>query len=52
MPMRYYTRAETEVGGNSAITLTARAYYDVTAGVLKSTVVNTLSGDQLGNVGS
>lgn len=44
MPMRYYTRAEGEVGGNTAVVLTGHAFYDPTdlGGVFKSTLVNTL----------
>lgn len=45
MPMRYYTRTEGEIGGNTIIVLTAHAFYDPGdfAGVLTSTIVNTLA---------
>jgi len=45
MPMRYYTRVEGNVGGNTIIVLTARAFYDAAtfAGVLTSEAVNTLA---------
>lgn len=52
MPMRYYTRAEGESGGNTVIVLTGRAFYDPAHGVFESVVVNTLSTDDLGNVDS
>lgn len=44
-PARYYTRTDGESGGNSTVTLVARAFYDPTEfdGVFRSTVVNTLS---------
>jgi hypothetical protein len=47
MPMRYYTRTEGEIGGNSTVVLTGHAFYDPNGsatdfdGVFKSTVVNT-----------
>lgn len=52
LPARYYTRTEGESGGNSVIVLTAHAFYDPDdlAGVFESTVVCTLTGDELGNV--
>lgn len=45
MPMRYYTRAETESGGNTTVTLTGRAFYDPDGfgGVFTTEVVNTLA---------
>ena len=54
MPMRYYTRTEGEVGGNSVIVLTAHAFYDPTdlAGVFTSSVVNTLADADLGTIGT
>jgi hypothetical protein len=52
MPMRYYTREEGEIGGNTTVTLTAHAFYDATAGVLDSILVNTLTEAQLGLAGS
>jgi hypothetical protein len=58
-PMRYYTRTEGEVGGNTVIVLTGRAFYDPTAGsggfspgAFESTVVTTLSAAELGTLGS
>jgi hypothetical protein len=48
MPMRYYTREEGEIGQNSVVVLTARAFYDATAGVLDSILVNTLTEAALG----
>ena len=54
MPMRYYTRTEGEVGGNSVIVLTGHAFYDPTDldGVFTSEVVNTLADADLGTIGS
>lgn len=53
MPVRYTTRAEGEVGGNSVIVLTGRAWYDAAAdSVLRSDVVCTLTEAQLGVAGS
>lgn len=45
MPMRYYTRAEGEVGQNSVIILTAHAFFDPDDfdGVLDATIVNKLT---------
>ena len=53
-PLRYYTRTEGEVGGNTTVVLTGRAWYDTSDlnGVFTSTVVNTLTTGGLGNVGS
>jgi hypothetical protein len=44
LPLRYYTRTEGEVGGNTVIVLTGHAFYDpgTFAGVFKSVIVNTL----------
>ena len=45
MPMRYYTNAETESGGNATVTLTAKAFYDPVndVPVYAGEVVNTLA---------
>jgi hypothetical protein len=45
MPLRYYTRTEGEIGGNTTVVLTGRAFYDPDdlEGVLVSEVVNTLA---------
>lgn len=45
LPARYFTRAETESGGNTTVTLTAHGWYDADqfGGVFKSTVVNSLA---------
>ena len=43
-PMRYYTRTDTEVGGNATIDLVGRSFYSSDLGYpFKSTVVNTLA---------
>jgi len=49
MPMRYYTRAEGESGGNTVVVLTGRAFYDpgLFDGVFEATVVNTLASADL-----
>ena len=49
-PMRYYTREEGEVGGNTIVVLTGHAFYDPDDfnGVFTSTVVNTLTEAELG----
>lgn len=54
MPMRYYTRTEGEVGGNSVIVLTGHAWYDPDdlGFAFTSTVVNTLTDAELGDAGS
>lgn len=54
MPMRYYTRTEGEVGGNSVIVLTARAWFDtnVANGIFDTTVVCTTDSATLGVSGS
>lgn len=43
MPIRYYTRTEGEVGGNTVVVLTGHAFYDPTlfAGIINSVVVGT-----------
>lgn len=44
MPLRYYTRSEGEIGSNSTVTLTGRAFYDSTLLYpFRSSVVNTLA---------
>jgi hypothetical protein len=50
MPMRYYTRVEGEIGGNTTVVLTAHAYYDPydLEAVYQSTVVNALTEAELG----
>jgi len=51
MPMRYYTRAEGEIGGNTTVVLTGKAFYDPDDldGVFTSTVVNTIDSDLTGS---
>lgn len=53
-PMRYYTRTEGEVGGNSVIVLTGHAWYDAVdfGGVFNSEATTTLSEAVLGEIGS
>lgn len=48
-PMRYFTRTEGEVGGNTVIVLTAHAFYDATnvEPVVESIAVTTLAGIDL-----
>jgi hypothetical protein len=43
MPLRYYTRTEGEVGGNTTVVLTGHAFYDpdIFEGVFESTAVTT-----------
>lgn len=45
MPLRYYTRADGEIGGNTTVTLMGRAFYEPVdfGGVFTSAVVNTLA---------
>ena len=54
MPMRYYTRTEGEVGGNTVVVLTGHAWYDPDdlAGVFTSEVVNTLDLAEFGEITS
>jgi hypothetical protein len=54
MPMRYYTRTEGAIGGNTTVVLTGHAFYDPDDldGVFTSTVVTTLSEAELGLAGS
>lgn len=51
MPLRYYTRADGESGGNTTVTLNGHAYYDGTR-VFTATVVNTLTDALLGTIGT
>jgi len=53
-PLRYYTRTEGEVGGNSVIVLTGHAWYDSVdfGGVFRSRAVTTLDEATLGEIGS
>lgn len=53
-PIRYYTREEDAIGGNTIVVLTAHAFFDPEDldGVWDSTVVNTLTEADLGEVGS
>lgn len=48
-PMRYYTRTEGEIGGNTTVVLTGRAFYDPVEmqSAFESTVVNTLGATEL-----
>ena len=44
MPMRYYTRTDGEIGGNTTVELLGRAFYDSTlTNPFESTIVNTLT---------
>jgi hypothetical protein len=54
MPMRYYTREEGEIGGNTTIVLTGKAFFDPIdfEKVFQSIIVNTLTAEDLGTVGS
>ena len=54
MPARYYTREESDSGGNTVIVLTARANFEADDfdGAFESTVVNTLGEAELGLVAS
>lgn len=48
MPLRYYTREEGAISGNSTVTLVGRAYYDADFGhAFRSEVVNTLASASL-----
>lgn len=49
MPMRYYTRTDGAVGGNTTVVLTGHAFYDADEfdGAFASTVINTLASGQL-----
>lgn len=50
LPIRYYTREEGEVGGNTAIVLTGHTFFDPDdlEGVAEITLVNTLTEAELG----
>ncbi len=54
MPVRYYTREEGDIGGNTTVVLEAHAFFDPDDldGVLTSTLVNTLPEADLGLAGS
>ncbi len=56
MPMRYYTRSDSEIGGNTTVVLTGHAFYDPGYegfdGVVLTEVVNTLTEADLGIAGS
>jgi hypothetical protein len=54
MPMRYYTREDSEIGGNTTVVLTGHAFYDPDdfEGVFTSVIVNTLTSEELGEAGS
>jgi hypothetical protein len=54
MPMRYYTREEGDIGGNTTVVLTGHAFYDPEdlEGVFTSVIVNTLTSEELGEAGS
>jgi hypothetical protein len=54
MPMRYYTRSDGESGGNAIVVLTGHAFNepDTFGGVIKLTVVNTLTDAELGTIAS
>ena len=48
MPLRYYTRSDGAIGGNSTVTLVGRAFYSSDLSyAFKSTVVNTLASASL-----
>ena len=48
MPLRYYTRTDGNIGGNSTVTLMGRAFYHPTfARAFRSVVVNTLAAASL-----
>jgi hypothetical protein len=53
-PMRYYTREEGDIGGNTTVVLTARAFFDPTdfEGAFRAEIVNTLTEAVLGEAGS
>lgn len=54
IPMRYYTREEGDIGGNTTVVLMGRAFFDPDdlEGIFQSTIVNTLTEAQLGLAGS
>ena len=45
MPLRYYTREEGEIGGNTTVVLTGRTFYEAATleNAIETTVVNTLA---------
>jgi hypothetical protein len=54
MPLRYYTREEGEIGGNTTVTLTGHAFYDAAdlGEAINSVIACTLTEDELGEAGS
>lgn len=54
LPLRYYTRTEGEIGGNTTVVLTGHAFYDSAemSGVFSSVAVTTLDEAALGLIGS
>ena len=50
LPMRYYTREEGDIGGNTTVILTGHAFYDPEDfdGVFQAVVVNQLTDAELG----
>jgi hypothetical protein len=54
MPIRYYTRTEGEIGGNTTVVLTGHAFYDPDdfTGVYTSAVVCDMTNADLGATGS
>ena len=55
MPMRYYTRSEGEIGGNTTVVLTAHAYWDPDVNldsIFQSALINELTEAELGLTGS
>lgn len=54
MPMRYKTREEGEIGGNTTVVLTGEAFFDPDdfGGVFRSVLVCTLTEAELGEIGS
>jgi hypothetical protein len=54
LPLRYYTRTEGEVGGNTVVVLTGKAFYDPDEmnGVFSSVAVTTIDEADLGSIGS
>jgi hypothetical protein len=54
MPMRYYTREEGEIGGNTTVVLNGHAFYDPDDfdGFFTSVLVNTLSNNAMGEAAS
>ena len=52
MPMRYYTRTEGEIGGNTTVVLTGHAFYDPVemTGVFSSVAVTTVDETDIGDM--